>query len=173
MKTLCKIEDKVTYQGQVTLSIMLKNNKKIDLIEYNHALPKLSEVFAKAMCGYNVFDSIPKYLMAKKVTSRINMLTYPALLTGSNYVMDSDGYYYVSYNALITNSMLAPIDSNVDEAVCFVLVDSLNNELVQLNLLDANGAEVTSLSSLVGEGKNLLVNWKLKLTNNDDYIPEE
>lgn len=166
------IKDNMIYQGIVTLSVTMKNGKKVDLITYNHALPKLSEVFARAMCGYDVSSNIPRYLMAKQGSAETPLLIYPVLLTGTNYSIDETGYYYVSYNALITSSMVAGVQSN-DEPIYLVLLDSEENELAQISLIDSSGAEITDMRDVVGEGKNLLINWKLKLTNTNDYnVPE-
>lgn len=167
-KNLCSILDGVPYEGRVTLSTITKNGKKVELAGYNHALPKLSEVFARAMCGYDVSSSIPRYLMAKQGSSEVNILNHPVLLTGTNYSVDDTTYYYVSYNALITDSMLATV-AGVTGNVYLFLLDSENNELAKIALVGNEEQPVTDLSTLVGEGKNLLINWRLRLTNSNNY----
>lgn len=165
------------YKGIVTLTFRSKSGKTLSSIQYNEALPLLSKAFAQALLGYDISGSIPTFLnlcIEDEFGSHVSLLTSPIILTGKSYSIDNDGFYYVSVNAIITSSLIQSFNTNPNQpSQCYLtLQDISNNDLCKLKLLDSENVSITTanLSNYVGSGKNLVINWKLKLCNSNEEI---
>ena len=181
------IEQPLGYQGEVTLSIKNKRNGKVTkLVQYNHALGGISRVFAYAMCGYDISKMIPTFLDlccrdAEVAESQpISMLLTPILLTGTHYSADTSDvdtlgnyYYFAEYDALVTSGNRNQVSNN-GPPIYIYLQNSSGEKLVELGLKDINGEPLKTLDGIVGDGTNLVINWKIKLCRhtNADEQPE-
>lgn len=166
------------YKGIVTLTFKSKSGKTLSSIQYNEALPLLSKVFAQALLGYDVTGSIPTFLDLCTEDDNgdlFSLLTSPIILTGKNYSVDNDNFYYVSVNAIITSSFLQAYSPESTHQCYLILQDINNNNLCKLKLKDSEGTNITAgsdgnLNNYIGNGKNLVINWKLKLCNSNEEI---
>lgn len=165
----------LSYKGTVTLTFKSKSGKVLSSVQYNEALPLLSKLFAQALLGYDISGNIPTFLDlciedASNVYSSI--LTSPIILTGKSYSVDNDNFYYVSVNAIITSSLLQALTFDSEYQCYLMLQDMSNNNMCKLKLMDSEHTNITTnnLNNYVGSGKNLVVNWKLKLCNSNEEI---
>ena len=167
------------YKGIVTLTFKSKSGKVLSSIRYNEALPLLSKIFAQALLGYEISSNIPTFLdlcIEESPNTYSSILTSPIILTGKSYSVDNDNFYYVSVNAIITSSFLQAYSFNSENPYqCYLMLQDIsNNNLCKLKLIDSENVNITTsnLRNYVGSGKNLVVNWKLKLCNsNEEIIP--
>ena len=166
------------YKGIVTLTFKSKSGKILSSVQHNEALPLLSKIFAQALLGYDITGNIPTFLdlcVEDEYGGFTSLLTSPIILTGKNYSVDNDNFYYVSVNAIITSSMLQAINIATKSQCYLTLQDISNNTLCKLKLMDSENTDITAgdggnINNYIGNGKNLVVNWKLKLCNSNEEI---
>lgn len=168
----------LTYKGIVTLTFKSKSGKTLSSIKYNEALPLLSKLFAQALLGYDISGNVPTFLdlcVEDTPNNYISILTSPIILTGKSYSIDNDNFYYVSVNAIITSSLLQSFTFSDTKQCYLMLQDISNNNLCKLKLVDSENANITfgasgTLGNYIGSGKNLVINWRLKLCNSNEEI---
>ncbi len=169
------VQTNLPYKGTVTLTFKSKSGKVLSSVQYNEALPLLSKLFAQALLGYDISGSIPTFLdLCIEDVSNVysSILTSPIILTGKSYSVDNDNFYYVSVNAIITSSLIQAFTFDSEHQCYLMLQDISNNNLCKLKLMDSEHTNITTdnLNNYVGSGKNLVVNWKLKLCNSNEEI---
>lgn len=163
------------YKSKVEIIVHHDNGRDIKFSTHNEVLPAMSEFFAQSIIGYDTRSTIPTSVMLKQKTQdaqgaerEINILLSPSIITGKNYskVTSGDyvGYYQLSFNILIASNALNS-QANLDNTKNYLyLQNAVGSEFAKIALVNDAGEDV-ALSTLLGGGKNLIINWKIILCN--------